>query len=240
MRASLVSLALLFASLAQASVDDPRALFELGKARLEAGDEVGAREAFLRSSEEAPTWLLPWLELGELAVRRREGVEEAREALLALQESAGRNPRYFRILGDLLELLGEDEGAVEAWQVSLTRFPEQDEVRLRMAAALERLGRPEEAASAYSRLLYRNPSDLVVRARHAHALEASGAYDEAREELETLVKLQPGKEIPLRRLARFFERRGELEAARRLHAEADRVGQRGAPRKMRPLPPSRR
>lgn len=229
---------LLISSSAQATAGDARASFALGKARLEQGDEVGAREAFLLSTKAAPTWLLPWLELGELAVRRREGIGEARQALAALEASGARNPRYHRILGDLAELAGEDEAAVAAWGASLARLPEQDDVRLRMASALERLERHEEAAQAYARLLARNPADLIVRARHAHALEAAGAYEAAREELETLVKLQPGKEIPLRRLARFLERRGEVERARRIHAEADRVGQRPPPRKMRPLPPS--
>lgn len=232
-------LILLFASTAQGSAQDARAHFDRGKARLADGDQAGAREAFLLSVEAAPTWLLPWLELGELAVARREGVEEAREALRALGPP-GSNPRYHRILGDLAELAGDDEAAVGAWRNSLAVLAWQDEVRLHMAAALERLGRPAEAAEEYAHLVERHPGDLVVLARLAHALEAAGAYESAREALETLVRYQPGQEIPLRRLARFLERRGELEAARRAHAEADRVGRKGAPRKMRPLPPSRR
>lgn len=233
-------LVLLSTQAAQASPQEARAAFHRGKARLEAGDESGARAAFVRACEEAPTWLLPWLELGELAARRREELGATREALLRLEGAGAKNPRYHRILGDLAERLGEDEAAAAAWGASLARLPSQDEVRLGRASALERLGRHAEAAGEYARLLARNPRDLVVRARHAHALEAAGEPLAAREELETLIKLQPGQEIPLRRLARFFERQGELAAARRLHAEADRVGRRGPPRKMRPLPPSRR
>lgn len=235
----IVSLLLLvLASTAHASVQEARTHFTQGKELLEAGDQAGAREAFLRAVEEAPTWHLPWLELGELAIERREGVAEVRTALLEVAVPGG-NPRYHRILGDLAELDGDDAAAVDAWEASLARHGSQDDVRLRRAAALERLGRAEEAVEAYAILVARNPADLVVRARHAHALEAAGEYEAAREALETLVRFQPGQEIPLRRLARFLERRGEVEAARRAHAEADRLGQRGPPRKMRPLPPSR-
>lgn len=236
-----IAIVLVLLAAPPARAEDPRVSFARGKALLAEGEENAARSAFLRAAEAAPTWLLPQLELGELAVRRREGVAEARAALAALADGGVTNPRYHRVLGDLAELEGDDAAAVTAWRASLERLPEQVEVRLRMAAALERRGRHAEAAEAYAVALARNPSDLVVRARYASALEASGAWEEAREQLGILVRLQPGKEIPLRRLARFHERRGELDEARRLHQEADRAGRRGEPpRKMRPLPPSRR
>jgi len=232
-----IVLALVLASAARA--EDPRDSFARGKALLEQGDEVAARAAFLRAAEAAPTWLLPYLELGELAIRRRENVVEVRAEMRALADIGEGNPRYHRIQGDLAELEGDDAAAIEAWRTSLALLPEQTDVRLRMATALERLGRHEEAAEAYAAVLAADPGDLVVRARHAAALEAAGRWEEAREQLRTLVRLQPGKEIPLRRLARFCERRGELEEARRLHEEADRLARRGPPqRRMRPLPPS--
>src|SRR5690606_647789 len=239
MRSIVILLAFVVASAARA--EDPRAAFARGKALLEQGDETAARAAFLEAAEAAPTWLLPYIELGELAVRRREGVAEARAELRARAESGERNPRYHRLLGDLAELDGDDAAAVEAWRRSLGLLSEQVEVRLRMAAALERLGRHEEAADAYALVLAHDPGDVVVRARHAAALEAAGRWDEAREQLRTLVRLQPGQELPLRRLARFHERRGELQEARRRNEAADaRARRRPREPRMRPLPPSKR
>ncbi len=235
----LVLMLLLLASRAHGSAQDARAHFDEGRARLAEGDQAGARAAFLRAVDASPTWILPWIELGELAVARREGVREAREGLLALDAPVG-NPRFFRVLGDLAELDGDDAAAVAAWRTSLEADGRQDELRLRRAAALERLGRPAEAAEEYARILASQPADRVVLARHAHALEAAGDFEAARAALEALVRLQPGKEIPLRRLARFLERRGAHEEARRVHAEADRAANKGPPRKMRPLPPSSR
>lgn len=231
---------LLLASLpAHGGVEEAREAHARGLAALEAGDEAGARRAFLQATEEAPTWILPALDLGDLAAKRKDGVGEARALLLRVGPYGKGNPRLHRLLGDLGEIEGNDAAAAAAWEESLRLLGDQERVRAARAAALERLGRHGEAAEEYGRLVADHPHDLVYRARFAHALEQAGAFAEARAQLRILVERQQGQEAPLRRLARFHERRGEVEEARRLHAQADRAGNRPPERKLRPLLPSK-
>lgn len=240
MRPWLLLLLCLWSTPAWAGVEAARSAFAAGRAALEAGEQGEALRHFEQAASHAPTWLLPSLELGQLAARRKEGVEEARARLLALEAAGAKNPRFHRILGDLAELLGDEAQAVDAWRRSLELLPNQEEVLRQRAGALERLGRFDEAVEVHGRLVALYPHDLVYRARLAHALEQAGKFDEARTQLRILVDRQPGKEAPLRRLARFHERRGEAREAARWHREADRAGQRPPERRMRPLPPSRR
>jgi tetratricopeptide (TPR) repeat protein len=234
-----IPLLLLWCSPAWAGVDTARSAFAAGRAALEAGEQARALEAFQAAADHAPTWLLPALEIGELAAQRREGMEEARARLAALEPAGASNPRFHRVVGDLLELLGQERQAVDAWGRSLELLPDEEVLR-KKAGALERLGRHLEAVEAYGRLVALHPHDFVYRARLAHALEQAGKHEEAQAQLRILVDRQPGKEAPLRRLARFYERRGQQQEAARWHREADRAGGRQVERRMRPLPASRR
>jgi len=219
-----------------------RDAFARGKAALEQGDDAAARAAFEEAVAASRGWLLPRLELAELAVRRRERVAEERAALL---EAAGPDsdvPRVHRLLAELAELAGDDEAAARSWSEAIERMPRDVEMRQRRAAVLFRLGRHAEAAEDWDRVVRARPDEPHLRLLLADALESAGRADEARAHLETAIRLQPGKETPVRRLARFLERRGETGEAKVWHAKADALRDRPpAPqRNLRPLLPSRR
>lgn len=211
-------------------------------AALEAGDDAAARSHLEQAVAESRGWLLPRLELAEMAVRRRERLAEEREALLREAGADSRVPRAQRLLAELAELLGDDEAAAAAWTRAIELRPGEADYHARRAAVLYRLGRFGEAADDWAVAARARPDEPHLQMQRAEALERAGRIAEARQAHEEAIRLQPGREMPVRRYARFLERQGfEREAAAR-HAEADRLRSRPLPerRNLRPLPPSSR
>ena len=218
-----------------------RAAFERGRAALDAGDTAAARSAFEEAATQSRGWLLPRMELAELAVQRRERLEEERGAL---RDAAGPEtdvPRVHRLLAQLSELLGDDAAAAASYGEAIARMPYEIDLRQRRAAVYFRLRLHAEAALDWDRCVRARPDEPHLRAQLADALEQIGRCDEAREQLRAMIRLEPAREAPVRRLARFLERRGENREAAAEHAKADRL--RAAPqrenRNLRPLLPSK-
>lgn len=219
-----------------------REAFQRGQTALKAGDAAAARESFEQAASESRGWLLPRLELAELAVQRRERVAEERAALLAAAGPASDVPRVHRLLAELSELLGEDEASAASWSEAIARMPYDVDLRIRRAQVLFRLGRYAESADDWERAVRARPDDPALRMMLADALEGAGRKDEARAQHEQSIFLQPGRESPVRRFARFLERVGDKREAAVQHAKADRLRARPAqPRRdLRPLLPSKR
>lgn len=242
---SLLATWLLAVSLPQRSFAEspPRELYEQGRVALSSGDDHKAIEAFRKAAEAVPGWAHPRLELAELAVKRREGVSEARQSLRGLVAAHPDLLRLHRLLGELAEIDGDDEATVASFSRAIELAPYGNgSFYEKRAIALSRLGRHDLAVEDFREALRRQPDELHLRARLADALEAAGRKAEARAELEALVRLQPDRESPVRRLARFLERNGDAAGAKIMHAKADRL--RTSPprptRNLRPLLPSRR
>lgn len=219
-----------------------RAAFEAGLAARENGDAAAARASFEKAVEASRGWLLPRLELAEMAVERRERLAEERAALL---EAAGPDsdvPRVHRLLAELAELQGDDASAAASWGRVIDRMPYDVELRQRRATVLLRLDRHADAVSDLERVVRARPDEPHLRWLLADALESMGRHEDARLHLEHAIRLQPGREAPVRRLARFLDRRGAVVEAKSVHAKAD--GLRAQPqrdtRNLRPLLPSRR
>ncbi|WP_373045173.1 tetratricopeptide repeat protein [Vulgatibacter sp.] len=219
-----------------------RDAFARGQASLEAGDAAAARAAFEEAAAASRGWLLPRLELAELAVQRRERLAEERAALLEAAGADSDVPRVHRLLAELAELQGDDAAAAESWGAAIERMPYDHDLKQRRAAVLFRLGRFGEAATDWERVVRARPDEPHLRAQLADALEQVGRHEDARTHLDAAIRLLPGREAPVRRLARFLERRGEKREAAALHAQADRLRARPQQqqRNLRPLLPSKR
>ncbi len=219
-----------------------RAAFERGVAAREAGDAAAARAAFEEAAQESQGWLLPRLELAELAVQRRENVAEERQALVAAAGPNSDVPRVHRLLAELAELQGDDQAAAASWSKAIELLPYNIDLRERRAAVLFRLGRHADAAQDWERAVRARPDESHLRMLFADALEGAGRHDEAREQHEASIRLQPGREAPVRRYARFLERIGDTRAAKLQHAQADRLRDKPTrpQRSLRPLLPSKR
>lgn len=234
-------LAVGFTSPQFAKAEPPRegvsSLLAWGNHLLAEGEPEIAEVGFSAAVERAPTWPLPFMEQAELAIARREGVEEARAHLARLEPANQGIPRLHRLIGELAELSGDDQAAARSLAKALDLRPDQPQTRARLAAVLSRLSQHDRAAAEYARVMEDLPGDHGLRSRYADSLESAGRYKEARQQLDLLVQRQPGKEAPLRQLARFLERRGDRRGAAAVNAKADAAA--GKQRNMRPLPPSR-
>lgn len=235
------TLVLLLPSLALGGpIEQAYAAFSRGREAAAAGELPAAETAYREALAHAPGWILPDLELAELALRRREGLLTARVALEAQALRVHENPRLFRLLGALAAAQDDRAAAVPRWRRSLELAPDQPALREELALALDALGKAGEAAAEWRLLLARDPRSVTLQTRLAESLEAAGQKGEARLAYEAAVALEPDKALPLRRLARFLDRIGEAAAAAEAHAKADRLeGRAPAGRKLRPLRPSK-
>jgi 4-amino-4-deoxy-L-arabinose transferase-like glycosyltransferase len=71
------------------------------------------------------------------------------------------------VVGGRLARLGDDAGAVEAWQRAVRRRPGYLEAGFNLGLALERLGRSDEAIHTYESLLRWHPREALLRERLA-------------------------------------------------------------------------
>ncbi|MBW8302528.1 MAG: tetratricopeptide repeat protein [Brevundimonas sp.] len=99
-----------------------------------------------------------------------------------------------------------------------------DPRRLYESAVADRLaGRPEDAVPKLEQVLAMRPDDVDARLNLGLALLALGRLEEAEAELLTVTRQTPAYTDAWIGLARVEQRRGDLEAARRLATEAERL-----------------
>ncbi len=101
---------------------------------------------------------------------------------------------------------------------------QEDPRRLYESAVAVRLaGRPEDAVPKLEQVLAMRPDDVDARLNLGLALLALGRLGEAEAELLTVTRQTPAYTDAWIGLARVEQRRGDLEAARRLATEAERL-----------------
>lgn len=185
----------------------------------------------LRQSQRAQQILKPYYEAGELAPSAL--VEYANaclleraydSALLALQEACQKDPyeaSYPLALGQLQEMLGQEEAAEEAFRETLEREPEQIEARVRLVHLYLKAEAYEEAADVLTDLKNQeSPQVEWLRARVANGLEdfatARQAYQKAYPDLKH-------DEAFLLSYLQFMHEDGQREAIRRVFQEFPRL-----------------
>jgi tetratricopeptide (TPR) repeat protein len=161
-----------------------------------AGDEAKVAalateaEAFARQAIELyPSTFTAWMKLAESL--RMQG--KLAEALVAARESLRLEPRIpdtHWVIGRLLELQGDREGAIESYRQSVT-LPEATRYdvvdvgsvitrRRDYARLLTLAGRDAEAAPAWERLSELTPDDPVIHGNIGMAYERMGEWPKAR------------------------------------------------------------
>jgi tetratricopeptide (TPR) repeat protein len=105
---------------------------------------------------------------------------------------------------------GDDALAVRKYQELLKRYPDSQEVRANLGAALAKLNRYDEAIEQYRAVLARkdNPG---LRLNLALAYYKKGAWRDAAQQLNTLHAAQPGDERVVTLLADCYSNLGEDE-----------------------------
>jgi 4-amino-4-deoxy-L-arabinose transferase-like glycosyltransferase len=133
---------------------------------------------------------------------------------------------YF-VVGGRRARLGDDAGAVRAWERALAKRPDYLEAGFNRALALERLGKPSEAAAAYEAVLQHHPDHVEARWRRGLALLAARELSSAWDVFLSLSHEPRTEPLGLLGLARVALARGELEAAAGWLARAEQRGGRG-------------
>lgn len=133
---------------------------------------------------------------------------------------------YF-VVGGRRARLGDDAGAVRAWERALAKRPDYLEAGFNRALALERLGRMREAAAAYEAVLRLHPDHVEARWRQGLALLAARELSSAREVFVSLSHEPRTEPLGLLGLARVSLAEGSLEAAAGWLARAEQRGGRG-------------
>lgn len=133
---------------------------------------------------------------------------------------------YF-VVGGRRARLGDDAGAVRAWEQALAKRPDYLEAGFNRGLALERLGRMHEAAAAYESVLRHHPDHLEARWRRGLALLSARELSSAWDVFQALSREPRTEPLGLLGLARVALARGELEAAAGWLERAEQRGGRG-------------
>lgn len=149
-----------------------------------------AERVFRQAARADPTSPLPFLELGELFLRRGQPLE----ALQDIDRALERSPADFRTLflrGLALMQLGKFPEAALELATALEKKPDDISCRQTLALAHLRSGDPAKAAETVAPLLESDSHDPAVQALYGNALAQLGRNAEAIPYLEKAVELDP-------------------------------------------------
>ena len=163
---------------------DPRTvapvLLELGRAELEAGQIASAVETLLLARERArPDSGTLW-EIEEALLRTARSSGRLGQLAQALQRGGKRNkPNSFRLLGRVLDEMGEIQEAIDAYRRALRHQPRELETRERLIRLLSRDGRLEEALREHRALVRVAPREPRYLVQLAKLLSDTGEREQA-------------------------------------------------------------
>lgn len=143
--------------------------FYSGVAAVQAGEDVGGRESFVRASRLAPGEPATWANLGVLALRRND-FDEAAEYLERAQRLAPENDHIQMLLGLLAGTQGRFEAAAARYEAALEQNPSNLKAAYALVQELERQGSDSAEARALSlvqSLSERHPDNLALAVEKA-------------------------------------------------------------------------
>ena len=186
-------------------------------------------------ADQRPQWPDLWAQLGyayEMAGRPLPATEAYSRALRMAPDSS--SVRYR--LAKLHQRLGNTQAAIGEWKTLVEEFPQEPELRTRMADLLigleegdgetVRLGRTERTDLAEKHLrsaVEHSPNDLGARWSLALLLMRQGRYDPAIEHLRRILETTPEDPYVHQALANVYRRTGDEREARRHVAEFART-----------------
>jgi tetratricopeptide (TPR) repeat protein len=146
-------------------------------------------------------------------------------ARLAVDAIDFESEMYFAV-GGRRARLGDDAGAVAAWERALSKKPDYLEAGFNRALALERMGRMGDAAAGYAAVLRYHPDYLEAQVRRAFALLGAGDLTGAEAAFRAMAGDPRTASVGLQGLAQVALARGDIGTAEALLAQAE---QRGGP-----------
>jgi len=180
----------------------------------------GYRDRVAKDPKDGPAWILPGL------IESRRGRDSAAVSAFRAAEGARPDdalPSYY--LGQALVLVGEPEGAVEAFERALARRPGRNDL-LEIFRALGRVHRParrdDRALAGWARLEALFPDDPRVAEQVASTLAEDGKLEPALSRYEAMAKSarDPSRKVRFRAEAADLK----VKLGRRADALADYEG----------------
>lgn len=101
------------------------------------------------------------------------------------------DPRWLRLLGDLLQQTGRARDAVAPYERALAADPSYAEAHLGLGGALQRLGQTARALESFERAVALKPDLPDAPYAVAATLQALGRLEEAKEKYEGLIAAKP-------------------------------------------------
>jgi protein O-mannosyl-transferase len=170
--------------------DNARALNNLGKALLEAGDIAGATAPLLRARELLPNYPETLNNLGFAFAHSGEAAEAVAlfERSLALRPD---NPRAHANFGDALLQLNRLPEAVAQFEAARALQPESADAHRGLGNALAESGRLRDAIGSYEQALRLDPNFAEAHSDLGAALAQSGNSDAALDHYREALRLKP-------------------------------------------------
>jgi tetratricopeptide (TPR) repeat protein len=201
----------------------PPAMLLLGQARLAAGDLSGAVATLEQLCAQQPRWAAAHLELGFALGRARRG-EEAIGALRRAVRLKPDLPDAWRALGDHLTIVGDAEGADDAYAQSIKASVRDP--RLMQAAMALCENRLAPAETLLREHLMQHPTDVAALRMLAEVAARLKRYGDAETLLERCLELAPSFSAARQNLAlvlhRLYKPEEALGEVNRLLAEDPR------------------
>lgn len=116
-------------------------------------------------------------------------------------------------VGHASTLLGDWEGAVEAFQQAANMDAFLSSAYKGLGNSFIQLREDEKAVTAYQSALEIEPLDSATRFNLAVALQRTGQFDEAIAEFTTVIEQDPTYSLPYRGMRNVLERKGDVEGA---------------------------
>jgi tetratricopeptide (TPR) repeat protein len=130
------------------------------------------------------------------------------------------NPTLKHKLGTALHMLGDERGALDAFEDIVRTSPEYVRAHYSLGVLLESAGRHQEAIAHYSAAVAREPGYLEARLRLAELMRLTGRLEQAIDHYDRALALDPrlaeaalGRSLTLVRLGRYVEARDRLQDA---------------------------
>lgn len=201
----------------------PRGAFNLGVARLQAGQKDEAVTAFVKHLSQAPGDLQVQSLLASLTLElvQSRKPDPALEGLKMLEQLSPTQAEVHLLKGQALSQRGNFIEAVEAFERAESLNPGLSELHYLKGMALLRQGRLLDAGKEFARQLERDPDHIGALYHTAFILVADRKMDEAEPILEKVIRLEPSHADAYYQLGKVHVDRGQaLLAAANLETAA--------------------
>ena len=183
------------------------------------GDESRARELFLRVLQLEPKQRNARLQLGQIAVNRKNG----HEALRYLASISGQQPGIALLRAEALSLAGQPGKAMMMIDGVEKEYSSNPKVLLAVGMLLVRIERYDAAERVLSQALAENPVDAETLFQLGLAAARAGHTERAKSILEEAQRNRPGNAAILSALGRVYATENDHPGAVELLAEAHKL-----------------